>query len=145
SAAITLDVDDYKELIIKNPRPYHTFVLVSAPTAVCDVCGPIGVSFEKAAISHYMVDDEVFFVKLDAYNHRGFQRIHGFRSVPHLIHLHEDSKLKHKKASPEYRVAKEDTYHQKVLEPTVDELLEWMNAKTGEHVAAYVTRYEKFM
>mmetsp|Transcript_558 Transcript_558/g.517 ORF Transcript_558/g.517 Transcript_558/m.517 type:complete len:155 (+) Transcript_558:120-584(+) len=77
-----------------------------------------------------MVDDEVFFVKLDAYNHRGFQRIHGLRSVPHLIHLHEDSKLKHKKASPEFRVAKEDTYHQKVLEPTVDELLGWMNAKT---------------
>ncbi|KAF4731644.1 hypothetical protein FOZ63_000651, partial [Perkinsus olseni] len=54
SAIITLDTDEYKELVIDNPRPYHVFVLITAPQAVCDVCDPIGKSFSQAAIAHYM-------------------------------------------------------------------------------------------
>ncbi|KAF4685464.1 tumor suppressor candidate 3 [Perkinsus olseni] len=150
SAIITLDTDDYKELIIDNPRPYHVFVLITAPQAVCDVCDPIGKSFSQAAISHYMADDDdeeepVFFVQLDAFNNRDFQTIHGFKSVPHLVHLHEGSKLKHRKSSMEYRIPPAETYHQTQLEPPVGEILDWMNTKTGRHVEVYVSRHDRLM
>ncbi|KAF4699756.1 hypothetical protein FOZ63_010347, partial [Perkinsus olseni] len=61
------------------------------------------------------------------------------------VHLHEGSKLKHRKSSMEYRIPPAETYHQTQLEPPVGEILDWMNTKTGRHVEVYVSRHDRLM
>ncbi|KAF4671822.1 hypothetical protein FOL47_001195 [Perkinsus chesapeaki] len=154
SAKISLSTEEYRRLLLEDPRPYHAFVLITAPGAVCDVCGPIGEAFDKAAMSHYMAgavgesdedEEPVFFVEMNAFHNRDLQRLHGFKSVPHLVHLHEGSKLKYKKSLREYQIASSEIYHQTKLEPPVGEILDWMNIKTGKHVEAYTTKQERVM
>mmetsp|Transcript_18720 Transcript_18720/g.15621 ORF Transcript_18720/g.15621 Transcript_18720/m.15621 type:complete len:90 (-) Transcript_18720:13-282(-) len=76
-------------------------------------------------------DEPVFFVEMNAFHNRDLQRLHGFKSVPHLVHLHGGSKLKYRKSLREYQIASSEVYHQTKLEPPVGDILDWMNTKTG--------------
>ncbi len=56
---------DYQQLIIRAARPFHAFILFTAPPAHCALCESVEAEFRSLAASHWAAapdSTEVFFL-----------------------------------------------------------------------------------
>mmetsp|Transcript_16579 Transcript_16579/g.16437 ORF Transcript_16579/g.16437 Transcript_16579/m.16437 type:complete len:187 (+) Transcript_16579:16-576(+) len=105
SAVIRFNITGYKEFALKQPKPYHLFVLLSANQGVCKICPSLERTLDRASLSYYGVGahtdekDPVFFGVIDAYTNSEIQRVHELKAVPLLVHFGPKSALTKKKRS----------------------------------------------
>ncbi|EER15782.1 hypothetical protein Pmar_PMAR009899 [Perkinsus marinus ATCC 50983] len=78
SAVIRFNITGYKEFALKQPKPYHLFVLLSANQGVG---------------AHTDEKDPVFFGVIDAYTNSEIQRVHELKAVPLLFGCVESIRL----------------------------------------------------
>ncbi|KAF4656224.1 tumor suppressor candidate 3 [Perkinsus olseni] len=154
SAVIRLNITGYKEYALKQPKPYHIFIMFTANSGVCKVCPHLERSFDRASLSYYAIgahhtadvdvdDDPVFFGMIDAYSNTELQRLHELKAVPLLVHFSHKSQLTKKKKSGTLAIKAADQFRISKYDHTPEDLLEWMNQKTGREVRVFKTPHER--
>ncbi|KAF4744540.1 tumor suppressor candidate 3, partial [Perkinsus olseni] len=118
----------------------------------CKVCPHLERSFDRASLSYYAVgahhtadgvDDPVFFGMIDAYSNTELQRLHELKAVPLLVHFSHKSQLTKKKKSGTLAIKAADQFRISKYDHTPEDLLEWMNQKTGREVRVFKTPHER--
>lgn len=87
---ISFTVDEYKELVLENPRPYDVMTIFTVRSG-CDDCDTVLSEFRGASYSYMQVEDKLetptFFGVL-FYNSdpkvRDIYTLHNFKTVPYL-------------------------------------------------------------
>ncbi|EER18948.1 hypothetical protein Pmar_PMAR017544, partial [Perkinsus marinus ATCC 50983] len=128
SAVIRFNITGYKEFALKQPKPYHLFVLLSANQGVG---------------AHTDEKDPVFFGVIDAYTNSEIQRVHELKAVPLLVHFGPKSALTKKKRSGAVMIKSGDQFRITKYDHTPEDFLEWMNQKTTRDVKVFRTSHEK--
>ena len=138
------DIGDYREFVLKSPKPYQVFVMFTSEPKFCRVCVAYERVFQHVALS-YLKDgkEDVVFTLIELSKMQEALHLHGIKHMPLIVHVNHQTALI-KKKSGELQFRERDQFAITKLDPPAGDLLEWANGQSGKSVRLYFTPGERF-
>eukprot|EP00386_Alphamonas_edax_P012553 GDKI01039144.1.p1 GENE.GDKI01039144.1~~GDKI01039144.1.p1 ORF type:complete len:375 (+),score=103.97 GDKI01039144.1:1-1125(+) len=141
---ISLTLNDYRNYVLKNPRPYHMFLLFSGDGSFCADCPKIERAYEAVALSYRESGEfkpsggkmPVFFGHVDAVANTQIAMLHDIKTIPHLFNT-EPKSLKKAPNGPALLFKQKDTFRFPKADVDARDILNFVNDKTMRHVELY--------